>query len=81
MRLCLAWFSSLVFKSEFRLAFENNLGDGLLRGVRDRKGCIFHAQPGGDLAGFPVKSDGWTPARQADNFAIPPTYPVAPARS
>jgi hypothetical protein len=46
----------------------------------DKRG-ILHAQPGGNLAGFSVKSDRRTSARQAHNFAIPPAHAVAPARA
>src|ERR1017187_466300 len=61
------------------LVFENDLRDGLLRGVRKRQCGILHAQLGGKLAGLSVKSDGRTSARHAYDFAIPPAYTVAPA--
>src|SRR5712691_10224302 len=61
------------------LVFENDLRDGLLRGVRYRKCRILHAQLGGELARLSMKCHGGAPARQAQDFTIAPAHAVIPA--
>src|ERR1017187_3469885 len=66
---------------ESTLAFENDLRDGLLRGVRKRECGVLYAQPGGELASLAVESNCGTSAWHAHNFTIAPAHTVVPPRA
>src|ERR1700676_633150 len=60
-------------------AFENHLGDGLLRGVRQRQSDIFRSEPLGELPALAVKCHGRTASGLPEHFAIAPTHAMVPA--
>ena len=60
-------------------AFQNDLGDGLLGGMRERERNVNRAQPRGERGCLAVEGDGWPAAGLTRDFNVTPAYAMVPA--
>src|ERR1043165_2269393 len=63
------------------LAFQDHAGDGLLRGMRKRKGNIVRLQPCSKICSLAMKLDRWPASGLACDLDVAPTNAAAPSRA
>lgn len=61
------------------LALKNDLGEGLIGGVRDAYYDVLHIEAIGDMGGFAGELDRWAAALFAGDFDVDPADAAAPA--